>query len=117
MIDGVLRWSGGNQPVVLAVSRTESVVERMRGMLGAPPPGPGVGLWLFPCNAVHMYFMRYSLDIVYLNRNLQIVKVVSSLAPWKISICLRAHSVVELAANEARRLGLMSGQRLVWSEI
>ncbi len=117
MIDGFLRCAGSGLPVVLAVSKTETVVERMRGMLGKRPPPPGTGLWLSPCNAVHMFFMSYSLDIIYLNRDLQIVKIVSSLEPWRLSMCPGAHSVVELAAKECERIGLVSGGNLVWSEV
>ena len=60
---------------------------------------PGEGLWIVPCEAVHTFFMRFPIDLVYLDRKKQIKKVRSSVGAWRLSACLTAHSVMELPAG------------------
>jgi uncharacterized membrane protein (UPF0127 family) len=69
---------------------------RREGLLKRTGLAPGEGLWISPCEAVHCFFMRFTIDVVYLNKRKEVVKVRPSLKPWRISGCLRAHSVLEL---------------------
>ena len=74
----------------------------------------GQGLLLAPCSSVHMCFMRFSIDVVYLDKEFRIRKIVPELRPWiGLSMCPGAWGVVELAAGEAMRLGLQQGQQLM----
>ena len=72
---------------------------RRKGLLGRKNLPPGDGLWIAPCESVHTFFMRFAIDLVYLDRNLQVRKVRSNVGPWRLSACLRAHSVLELPAG------------------
>lgn len=82
---------------------------RSRGLLGRAPPPPGGALWLTPCRQVHTLGMRYAIDVVYLDDGGCIIAV-QTLAPWRVGAWLAgARSVLELAAGEARRLGLRPG--------
>ena len=73
---------------------------RLRGLLGRPELKPGEGLWIKPCNGVHMFFMRFAIDVLFLNARLQVVKVIANLQPWQISPVVKgAKSVVELPAG------------------
>jgi uncharacterized membrane protein (UPF0127 family) len=84
----------------------------MRGLLGRSELAPGEGLWIRPTNSIHMFFMRFAIDAVYLDRDGKVVKVVSRLRPWRMSFCRRARSVIELAAGEAERWCLQPGDRV-----
>jgi protein-S-isoprenylcysteine O-methyltransferase Ste14/uncharacterized membrane protein (UPF0127 family) len=87
---------------------------RLRGLLGTTGLEPGTGLWINPCRQVHMFGMRYAIDVVFLDRNCRIVELVSDLAPWKVSPKVtQAASVLELPAGTIARLGLRSGGTLV----
>jgi uncharacterized protein len=72
---------------------------RRKGLLGREGLMPGEGLWIAPCESVHTFFMRFAIDLVYLNRENQIKKVRSSVGPWRMSACFSAHSVLELPAG------------------
>ncbi|OZI63289.1 hypothetical protein CAL28_10835 [Bordetella genomosp. 11] len=72
---------------------------RLRGLLCRRRPRPGLALWLAPCRAVHTFGMRYPLDIVFLDAGGRAVSVVRGLRPWRVALCLRAVSVVELEAG------------------
>lgn len=107
-----------NSPVILpAVAKTATVFERMRGLLGRPPLQSGEGLLLHPCNSVHTLFMRCPVDVVYLDRTYTVIKLVSALAPYRLSLAPRAAAVLELKAHEATRCDISVGMRLKWEEI
>ncbi|NLI78109.1 MAG: DUF192 domain-containing protein [Candidatus Riflebacteria bacterium] len=55
---------------------------RLRGLMLAPPLPPGEGLLLEPCTSVHMLFMRFPIDVVFLAADLRVVACYHSLRPW-----------------------------------
>lgn len=75
---------------------------RNKGLLGRDGLLPGEGLWIAPCEAVHTFFMRFPIDLVYLDRKHRVRKVRGGVGPWRISACLTAHSVLELPAGVIR---------------
>lgn len=88
-----------------------SLVSRTRGLLGRRALEDGEGL-AFREKSIHMFFMRMSLDIVFCDADLQIVRVVHDLSPWRMAGCRRARYVLEIAPGEAARLGLREGMVL-----
>src|SRR5882724_10908358 len=72
---------------------------RRRGLLDADNLESGSGLWIVPCEAIHTFGMKVRLDVVFLDKDFQVRKISPDLGPRRISICLRAHSVLELAAG------------------
>ena len=72
----------------------------------------GRGLLLEPCSSVHMLFMRFAIDVIYLDEDLRIKKIVRNLWPWLgLSFCFGAWGALELASGEAERLKLVVGQQ------
>ncbi len=96
----------------LIIHHAERLPDRLRGLLGKPPPAPGHALLITPCASVHTAFMRYPIDVVFLNSRGGILKLVEALAPWRIAACWGARHTLELAAGEARRLGLVPGRQV-----
>ena len=94
-------------PTPLTLHRAERWLDRLRGLLGSPPPAPGHALLITPCASVHTAFMRYPIDVVFVDRHGCILKVVEALPPWRAAACWRARHTLELAAGEARRVGLV----------
>ncbi len=89
-----------------------SAAQRVRGLIGRRLDA-GQGLLLRRCGSVHTNFMGYPIDVVYLSREGEIVKLVGALWPWRFSWGgRRAAETLELASGEAQRLGLASGERL-----
>ena len=90
-----------------------SFASRFRGLMGAAdlPAGQGV---LFPgTRSVHTHFMRFPIDVVFLDDDRRIVAVRPALRPWRMASAKGARSVLELAAGECARLGLAAGDVLV----
>jgi uncharacterized membrane protein (UPF0127 family) len=88
-------------------------LRRMRGLLGRASLPAGEGILLRPAGSVHTFFMRFPIDVVFLDRDDVVVGIEPALAPWRTSGRRGAKAVVELAAGEADRRGLEVGDRLV----
>jgi uncharacterized membrane protein (UPF0127 family) len=82
---------------------------RRKGLLGRDRLADSTGIVIAPTNAVHTFFMRFPIDIVFLTRAGRVVKVRESVPARRIAIALRAFAVVELAAGCAARKGLRTG--------
>jgi uncharacterized protein len=103
----------GNGTVVCERCRVAAtLLRRLRGLLGRRRLERGEGLLIRPCSSVHTFFMRFTIDVVFLDRDGHVRKVVPELRPWRIAWCRGAREVVELAAGEARRHGLAVGDKL-----
>lgn len=90
---------------------------RMKGLLGHSELSEDEGIWLKPCAQIHMFFMRFSIDAIFLDRSNEILHIEHSIAPWRVSRWVRkAHSVVECSAGKSERYGLETGDKLVFSD-
>jgi uncharacterized membrane protein (UPF0127 family) len=91
----------------------ETALTRMRGLLGRRELPSGEGILLRPASSVHMAFMRFPIDAVFLDRDLRVVKVAADLRPWRAAGSRGAKAVLEIPAGEAARRGIRTGDRLV----
>ena len=72
-------------------------------MLGRDSLEPEEGLWIVPCPMIHTFFMRFAIDVVFLDRGLRVVRVLEGFKPWRMSPWVwRAHSVLELPGGFLR---------------
>lgn len=96
------------------VRAATSAWTRMVGLLGRATLPLDEGLLLSPAWSIHTWAMRFPIDVVFIDRDDRILRIVEAMAPWRLVSERRAHAVVELAAGRARALGLMVGERLPW---
>ena len=92
-----------------SVEIADTRATRNRGLLGRAGLDERAALMLIPCFSVHTAFMRFSIDVVFLDGDGCVVRTVSRLAPWRMAVCLRARSVVELPAGRLESLARQSG--------
>lgn len=77
--------------------RTTSARERLRGLLGRDGLPHGHALLIEPCNSIHTFFMRFPIDVLFLDREGRVVRALPRLRPWRATrVYLAAHSVLEL---------------------
>ena len=112
--DPRLQVTNPSRSTVLAtcLEVADSGPKRNKGLLGREGLAPGEGLWIVPCESVHTFFMRFPIDLVYLDRNNKVKKVRSAVGPWRLSACLSAHSILELPAGTAEKTGTQVGDEL-----
>lgn len=87
----------------------------MRELLGAKSLPTDEEILLRPASSVHTFFMQFPIDVVFLDRNLSVLRIVPRLNPWRTAARWRAAAVLELAAGEAARRGIVVGDRLSWA--
>ncbi|MGA2193835.1 MAG: DUF192 domain-containing protein [Bryobacteraceae bacterium] len=100
-----------------AVELADTSEKRRTGLLKHERLQPGEGLWIVPCESVHTFFMKFAIDLVYVDKRHKVRKVRHSVAPWRMSACLSAHSVIELAAGTAEQSGTQAGDELAVEQI
>ena len=88
---------------------------RMRGLLGRRYLRKGEGMVLRPGWSIHTAFMRFPIDVVFLDADQVVIKIEHEVGPWHTVSCRGAREVVELAAGECRRRGLEVGDRVAWA--
>jgi uncharacterized protein len=89
------------------------MLSRAVGLLGRKGLAPGEGMLISRTGSVHMFFMRFAIDVVFLDRGRAIVKIVPNLRPWRIAFARRAKTALELPAGAAASLGLEPGMTVV----
>ena len=96
-----------------AVEVADTSEKRRVGLLKHARLDPGSGLWIVPCESVHTFFMKFPIDLVYLDKQRKVRKVRHAVAPWRLSACLAAHSILELPAGTAEKSGTLRGDELL----
>lgn len=116
--DMCLRVSNLTRNTLLATCMevADSASTRNKGLLGRERLAPGEGLWIRPCEAVHTFWMRFPIDLVYLDRKKRICKLKTSVPAWRLSACLRAHSVIELPSGTIYQTLTQMGDILNFSD-
>jgi uncharacterized protein len=95
-----------------AADVADTSAKRRTGLLKHTGLAPGEGLWIAPCESVHSFFMKFTIDVIYLDRKHRVRKVRPEMVPWRISGCITAHSVLELPAGTIARTGTQAGDQL-----
>jgi uncharacterized membrane protein (UPF0127 family) len=90
---------------------------RGRGLLGRKELHSGEGMLIRPSWSVHTWFMRFAIDVVFLDADLTVLKIARWLRPWRMAARWRAHQALELPAGECERLGIAVGDRLAWGSL
>ena len=99
--------AGKKKNPLLQIEVADSFFRRFLGLMGRKKLAQGTGLLIAPCNSIHMCFMRFQIDVVYLDKNYRVVKTAENIHPWiGFSCCLKAWAVIELPAGEIKRLGI-----------
>jgi uncharacterized protein len=89
-----------------------SFTNRLRGLLGRKGLASGEGLVIRPAGSIHTFFMRFPIDVVFLDQGGVVVKRVSNLRPWRLAFARGGRDALELGAGEAERRGIRRGDRL-----
>jgi uncharacterized protein len=90
----------------------ERTIARMRGLLGRDGLEPGEGMLINPAPSVMTFFMRFPIDVVFIDKAYKIVKIVHSLGPWKTAGARGSSAALELPAGTAAALHLEPGMSL-----
>jgi uncharacterized membrane protein (UPF0127 family) len=91
-----------------------SLRDRTVGLLGTASLPTGHGLWIERSPSIHMFFMRYPIDAVFVDADDRVVRVVERLRPWRLVAWVRgARDCIELPAGSVRGTGTVAGDPLL----
>src|SRR5438067_11001296 len=94
-------------------ARAGSFFARGRGLMFTPPLPAGGGLVIEPCSSIHMFFMRYPLDILFLDKQGKVVFMYKGIKPWRVGRVVRgARLAIELPEGAIDRSGTLVGDRI-----
>lgn len=98
----MVRIKHNEQVIAEDILLADNLWTRLIGlMFKEEPPQKAKGLLLQPCNSIHTFFMRYPLDVVFLDSQNKTVKIIRGLRPWRMTwIYFRASKTLELPAGE-----------------
>lgn len=95
-----------------SIEIADTSAKRRTGLLKHDVLQAGEGLWIAPCEGVHTFGMKFPIDILFLSRGGKVLKISKQVPKRRISICLRAHSVLELPAGAVDASGTQVGDQL-----
>ena len=96
-----------------SIAVADTSLSRFLGLMGKRALNPDGGLWIVPSSGVHTFWMRMSIDVVALDRNMRVIKLGYRVRPWRVSgLSWKTHSVLELAAGRIEECGLDIGDQL-----
>jgi uncharacterized membrane protein (UPF0127 family) len=120
LIDGPYRrWALENlrtgRTVATTVETAFDSASRRRGLLGRDGLAPGTVLVLAPCSAVHTFFMRFPIDVVFVRRDGTVAAVRAEMRAWRMAAGRGAFATLEFAAGGAAG-AIVPGDRLAFVE-
>ncbi|WP_189398286.1 DUF192 domain-containing protein [Arenicella chitinivorans] len=107
----------GEERQTYRVHKMESFIERARGLLFQSGISAGEVYWFDRCSSVHMFGMRFPIDVVFLDKQFSITKIVSGLKPWRFSYSLGSRSVLEMKSGESSARQMKVGQVLEFQRV
>jgi uncharacterized protein len=110
----------GSNGQILASSAVVAVTawSRLKGLLGKASLGRGEGLVLPGCSSIHMFFMRFPIDVLFLDAARRVCAVRQGLKPFRIAWGgFRARHTIELPSGTVAATGTAVGHLVAWDEV
>ncbi len=115
-MERLINRTRGGREIAVQVERADTFWRRGVGLLGRAGLPAGAVLWIAPCRSIHMFGMRFALDLLFLDADLRVVNIVRNIRPWQMaSGGAGAHSVVELATGWLPDEAAAPGDQLAWA--
>jgi uncharacterized membrane protein (UPF0127 family)/CheY-like chemotaxis protein len=98
-----------------SVAVADTTLRRLRGVMGRTRLQPGSGMLLRPAWSIHTAFLRFPIDVVFIDPEQVVIRIEAQLPPFSTASCRGAREVVELAAGECAKRELRVGDRVTWA--
>jgi len=95
-----------------AIDRADTGQTRRVGLLNRSGLQKGEGLWIVPTEAIHTFFMRFAIDVLFLDKKKRVVKAVPRMGAWRMAFSWRGRTVVELPSGVIEETGTQVGDEL-----
>lgn len=112
----LIKNTNRNSVVASSADIADTSQKRRTGLLKHTHLAAGEGLWIVPCEAVHSFGMKFAIDVLYLSKQKKVIKIRDNMKKSRMSVCFRAHSVLELPAGHAALTGTVVGDQLEFTK-
>jgi uncharacterized membrane protein (UPF0127 family) len=85
---------------------------RKKGLLKHAGLAQGEGLWIVPCEGVHSFFMKFAIDVIFINKKRVVTKLRPNMVKSRLALSLRAHSTIELPVGVIEKSKTQVGDQL-----
>ncbi len=101
-----------NMQIAGSLEVADNFAARFKGLLGRKDLPDESGMLITKCNSVHMFFMRFAIDAIFVDENMRVIKIVPNFGPWRMASCSKARHTLELPAGAAAKHGIEVGDEL-----
>ena len=102
----------GGPPLGDHIVRADNPLTRIVGLLGRRSLAPGEGIWFEPASSIHTAFMRFAIDVIFLDREGVVLRCIPAMRPFRAVVQHGARAAVELPPGTIERCGVVAGDRL-----
>lgn len=82
-----------------AVAKT--FLQRLKGLMFKKNIDKDEALIFYSAESIHMFFMQFPIDVVFLDKNMRVIKICTALKPWSMTACFSSKITIELPARKA----------------
>ena len=103
------------QVLAQSLEMPRTMLGRGLGLMFRKTLDPGRGMWIVPCSSIHMMFMNFAIDAVFLDGHERVKKIYRKLPRWYGVVWweIGAHSVLELPAGSTSDMDLVRGDQII----
>jgi uncharacterized membrane protein (UPF0127 family) len=111
MIYRIINKTKGNIIAVEAVV-AKTFLQRAVGLMFRQSLTPYDAMIFYKAPSIHMFFMFFPIDVVFLDKEMRVMKIFAALRPWQIASCFKSAVTLELPVHTANNTGLAIGDTL-----
>lgn len=94
----------------LKLKTYNTFLKRLKGLMFQRKPIKNEAIILEPCNSIHMFFMFFPIDVVFLDQENRVVKVKENVKPWTVIFPVKnAYKTIEMPVGSIREYGIRVG--------
>ena len=101
------------KPVLFKIEKANSFVRRLKGWMFKQQIEPSDALWIFPCNSIHTFFMKFPIDVIFFDKNGKVVKLCENISPRSVRLAFYANAVIELHAGVIAEIEAKIGDQIL----
>jgi len=95
---------------------TTSFYDRFKGLLGRKEIKHDEALIIIPCNSIHMFFMKFPIDVIFIDKNDRVCEIIQNIEPWRVSkIIKEAKYVIELKTGKIEKVNIEIGDLICYN--
>lgn len=100
----------------LKASIASNFWSRLRGLLGKIDLKEDEGIILYPSSSIHTFGMKFNIDVLFLDKDKRVLKVVKNMMPGEVNLAKMAYYVIELKSGVIQKKGINVADKIVFSE-